>query len=180
MKTALKLLAVAVFLAPSLSAAQSITTVSTDRFGIPQSDGELSLEVQRYVSRGDQLGNRLRFDAAAKEYLRAADAARQDGHLPSLTRWKAAGAYYNDNNFVAGATVLDQLADEAAGVGDLEIQALAIYYSAWLNGKAGRKIEATTRITRLESLLRSRYMPLAVRDRLNTLLRTSKDVAEGN
>src|SRR6476660_10522953 len=114
MKTALKILAVAVFLAPSLAAGQSMTTVSTDQLGIPQSEGELSADVQRYISRGDEMGNHLRFDAAAKEYLKAADAARRDGHLPSLTRWKAAGAYYNDDNFVAGAAVLDQLADEAA------------------------------------------------------------------
>src|SRR5689334_11192737 len=98
MKTALKLLAVAaVFLAPSLSAAQSISAVSTDRLGIPESEGELTAEVQRYVSRGDELSSRLRLDAAAREYLRAADVARRDGHLSSLTRWKAASAYYNDD-----------------------------------------------------------------------------------
>lgn len=179
MKTALKL-AVALFLAPSLSVAQSISTVSADPFGIPQSEGELSPDVQRYVSRADELSNRLSFDAAAKEYLRAADAARRAGSLPSLTRWKAASAYYNEDNFGAAASVLDQLTDEAAAVGDLEIEALAIYYSAWLHGKAGRKIEATARIARLETLLRSRYMPLAVRDRLSNLLRTSKEVAVGN
>lgn len=179
MKTALKL-AVALFLAPSLSVGQSISTVSTDPFGIPQSDGELSPDVQRYISRADELSNRFRFDEAAKEYLRAADAAHRAGHLPSLTRWKAASAYYNGDNLRAAATVLDQLSDEAAAVGDLEIEALAIYYSAWLHGKAGAKIEATTRIARLETLLRSRYMPLAVRDRLSDLLRSSKEVAEGN
>jgi hypothetical protein len=64
---------------------------------------------------------------------------------------------------------LDQLADEAARVGDLRVEALAIYYAAWLDGKAGR--------ARLEGLLRSQYMPVAVRDRLNGLLRASKEVA---
>jgi hypothetical protein len=72
---------------------------------------------------------------------------------------------------------LDRLADDAALVGDLEVEALSIYYSAWLNGKAGRKTETATRVARLEGLLQSKYMPVALRDRLSDWLKTSKEVA---
>lgn len=171
MKTAVNLLAVATLcLAPSLSAAQSV-------MGIQESDGELSPEVQSYVARGDELTNRLRFDAAAQQYRRAADVARRAGHLASGTTWKAATAFYYDGNLGSAAAVLDQLANEAALVGDLQVEAQAIYYAAWLDGKAGRKVESAARVARLEGLLRSRFMPLAVRDQLTGWLRTSKEVA---
>jgi len=65
MKTATYLLAVAAFLAaPSLSATQSIVS------GIQASAAELSPEVQLYVGRGDELADRLRYDAAAREYVK--------------------------------------------------------------------------------------------------------------
>ncbi len=180
MKTAVNLLAVAtIFLAPRLSAAQSVATPvsSPASIGIQESDGEVSPVVQLYVGRGDELSSRLRFDAAAREYRRAADVARQEGHLASATSWKLASAHYFNGNFAAAAAALDQLADEAARVGDLQVEALAIYYSAWLNGKAGRKAESATRIARLEDLLRSQYMPVAIRDRVSGWLKTTKEVA---
>src|SRR5216117_2411102 len=173
MKTATYLLAVATFLvAPSLSATQSPIAS-----GIQASAGEFSPEVQMYVGRGDELANRLRYDAAAREYTRAADIARREGHLASGTSWKLATAHYYNGNLVGAAAALDQLANEAALVGDLEVEAPAIYYAAWLNGKAGRKIESAARVARLEGLLQSRYMPVAMRDRLSAWLRTSREVA---
>ena len=180
MKTALTLLAVAtVLIAPTVSARQSGTEpegVAVVRPGIPESDGELSPEVQLHISRGDTLSTHLRFDGALREYRRAADIARREGHLASGTSWKLASAYYYGGNLRDAAAVLDQLADEAAGVGDLAVEALAIYNSAWLNGKAGRKTEATTRVGRLESLLRSPYMPVAIRDQLNSSLKTAHEL----
>lgn len=180
MKTALGLLAVATFLvAPSLSAIQS-TTAPDDPAAIPgirASDSELSPEVQMAITRGDELSSRLRYDDAVREYARAADIARHEGHLPSLSRWKVASAQFYDGNLIGGAAVLDQLADEAARVGDLEVEALSFYYAAWLDGKAGHKVEAAARVTRLEALLRSRYMPVVIRDRLSGWLRSLREVA---
>ena len=173
MKTAVGLLAVATFLvAPSLSATQS-AIVS----GIQASAGELSPEVQLYVGLGDELAGRLRYDAAAREYARAADVARGEGHLASGTTWMLATAHYYTGNLVGAAAALDQLTDEAARVGDLEVEALSIYYAAWLDGKAGRGAEMAVRIARLEGLLRSQYIPVALRDRLSGWLRTSREVA---
>jgi hypothetical protein len=178
MKTALSLVAVATLLiAPDLSAVQSAVPDPTVLPGIHESDGEVSSAVQPYIDRGDELSSHLRYDAAAREYARAADVARREGHLPSGTTWKLANAQYYDGNLVGAAASLDKIADEAALVGDLEVEALAIYYAAWLDGKAGRKTEMAARVARLEGLLRSRYMPVALRDRLSDWLKTSREVA---
>jgi len=180
MKTALGLLAVATFLiAPSLSATRSSAQSDGPAIvsGIQASAGELSPEVQVYVGRGDELTSRLRYDAAAREYARAADIARREGHLASETSWKLATAHYNNGNLVGAAAALDQLTDEAGRVGDLEVEALSIYYSAWLNGKAGRGAEMAAHVARLEGLLRSQYVPVALRDRLSDWLRISREVA---
>jgi hypothetical protein len=172
MKTATYLFAVATFLAaPSLSATQTIFS------GIQVSAGELSPDVQLYVGLGDELAGRLRYDAAAREYARAADIARREGHLASGTSWMLATAHYYNGNLVGAAAALDQLTDEAALVGDLEVEALSIYYAAWLDGKAGRGTEMAARVARLEGLLGSLYMPVALRDRLSGWLKTSREVA---
>jgi len=182
MKTAVYLLAIATILvAPHVSAGQSVNRPESTalRFDIQASDAELSPEVQRLLSRGDELSSHLRFDGAAQEYRRAADVARREGHLPSLTSWKVATAYYYADNLIGSAAALDQLTSEAAMVGDLQTEALAIYYAAWSNGKLGRKTEATARIARLGGLLRSRFMPVATRDLLSSWLRTSKEGTVG-
>jgi hypothetical protein len=180
MKTALTLLTVGtLFVSPSLSAMQSVDEPASPaiRAGIPESDSEMSPDVQRQVARGDLLRSQLRFADAAIEYRRAADIARREGHLASGTTWMLANAHYNAGNLVSAATALDQLASEASRVGDLAVEALAVFNSAWLNGKAGRKTETAARVTRLETLLRSRYMPVAIRDHLNSWLKTSKELA---
>ncbi|SRR5258708_6004623 len=180
MKTALCLVAVATLLiAPSLSATQSGAQSDSPAVlpGIQASAGELSPEVQLYIGRGDELSNHVRYDAAAREYAGAVDMARREGHLPSWTSWKMANAQYFDGNLVGAAATLDKIANEAALVGDLDVEALAIYYAAWLDGKAGHKIETAARVARLEGLLRSRYMPVALRDRLSGWLKTSREVA---
>jgi len=173
MKTAMSLLAVATFLVvPSLSATQSSATT-----GIQASAGELSPEVQLSIGRGDELTGRLRYDAAAREYARAADIARREGHLASGTSWRLASAHYYNGNLVGAAAAMDQLTADAALVGDLEVEALSIYYAAWLDGKAGHSAEVAARVARLEGLLRSQYMPVALRDRLSGWLRDSREVA---
>ena len=180
MQTALSLLVVTAILAtPNLSALQSAAEPASPavRAGIPESADELTPDVRLYVSKGDMLRSQLRFVDAAREYRRAADIARREGHLASGTTWMLANAYYNAGNLIDAAEVLDQLSRDAAQVGELPVQALAMFNSAWLYGKAGRKAETATRVARLEGLLRSPYMPVAIRDRLSNWLKTSKELA---
>ena len=180
MKTALSLLAGATILvAPSLSATQSNAQFVSPAVhsGIQESAGELSADVQVYLGRGDESSGRLNYGAAGRDYRRAADVARREGHLSSATSWRLATALYNDGDLIGAALALDGLANEAALVGDLEVEPLAIYYAAWLNGKAGRGPEMAARAARLVGLLRSQYIPVALRDRLSGWLKTSADVA---
>lgn len=179
-KTALTLLAVAAILAtPNLSALQSGAAPDNPavRAGIPESANELTPDVLLHVSKGDMLRSQLRYSDAATAYRRAADIARREGHLASGTTWMLANAYYNAGNLIDAAEVLDQLSTEAAKVGELPVQALAMFNSAWLYGKAGRKAETATRVARLEGLLRSPYMPVAIRDHLSSWLKNSRELA---
>ena len=153
------------------------TDSSEIRPGIPVSDGELSPAVLAHVRRGDALRSGLRFVAAQQEYRLAAETARREGHLPSRTMWLLANAHYNAGDPRGAAAVLDQLSAEAARVGDVAVQALAIYNAAWLNGQAGRTTEAASRVARLERLLRSPYMPGALRQYLSSRLTVTGDVA---
>ena len=179
MKTALTLLAVAtVVVAPNSYSAQSAEPVATIvRSNIQESEGELSSAVLLHLDKGDVLSSQLRFSAAAREYQKAADIARSEGHLPSWTSWKLANAHYNDDNLTAAAGALDRLAEEASLVGDLPTEALALYNAAWLYSKAGRRTETATRVTRLKGLLRSRYMPIAIRDELLGRIQAPSEVA---
>jgi hypothetical protein len=180
MKTAFTMLAVTTaLLVPNISASQAGAEPASlvARSGIQESEGELSTDVVLHLDRGDQLSSRLNFAAAVREYRQAADIARREGHLPSWTTWKLANAHYNDNNMLGAATALDQLADEAALVGDLPVEALALFNSAWLNSKAGRNNAAVARVTRLKKLLRSRYMPIAIRDQLIGRLEQPSEIA---
>src|SRR6267142_1688902 len=134
MKAALTLLAVGtLFVSPSLSALQSggEPTNPAIRAGISESDSEMSADVQLLVARGDLRRSQLRFADAAIEYRHAADIARREGHLPSGTTWMVANVHYNAGNLVSAATALDQLATEASRVGDLAVEALAVFNSAW-------------------------------------------------
>ena len=183
MKTRMLILCIAATLFGSnLGATQSgaITESSEIRPGIPVSDGELTPAVQVHVKRGDVLRSALRFVDAEQAYRRAAEIARGEGHLPSRTMWLLANSYYNDGDLRGAAAVLDQLAAEAARVGDLAVQALAMFNAAWLNGSAGRTAQAASRVARLETLLRSPYMPGALREYLSARLSTPSDVAVGH
>ena len=180
MKTALTLLAVVTLVVPPNLSAKQLSAEPGNpvvRAGIPESDSELTSGVKVHVQRGDLLRGELRFADAAVEYRRAADVARREGHLSSGTTWMLANAYFNDGNLFGAAAALDQLTTEAARVGDLAVEALAIFNSAWLNGKGGRKSETAARVARLEILLRSPYMPVAIRDHLSSWLKTSKELA---
>jgi len=154
---------------------------STDRdqitSGIPASEGELSPAVRARIDRGDGRTGSVTFAQAAEQYFAAAEIARQEGHLPSLSMWRLANTWFHDGQFNRAAHVLDQLADEAARAGDLPVQALALYYSAWVNGKAGRGGDMSDRLKQVQTLLRSPYMPVGTRTHVGDLLNAPSSVA---
>lgn len=167
-------------LAPRLSARQSVPPIAltfTIRSGVPASDSELTTEVRALVTRGDALTGARRYSAAEREYRRATVIARQQGHLPSYTLWHLACALYYKGELQRAATVLDQLTTEAERSGDLAVEALALFNSAWLNGRSGSGTQAATRVARVRTLLRSPYMPSELRDMLVAKLAEPIDVA---
>ena len=167
-----------VVLALSATAMQAQTSNWTQiRSGIPPSDSELTASVQILIDRGDHQRNGQRFVAAQVAYRDAADMARKQGHLPSLSMWRLANSYFADGNLTDAAGVLDKLTNEAARHGDLPVEALAIFYSAWLNGQAGRGREMTSRIEQLETLLRSPYLPVELRNNLAQRLAEPRTIA---
>lgn len=147
-----------------------VIATSVIRPGIPASDGELTAVVQPLISRGDMLTGMQRFTEAQREYRQAAAIARQQGHLPSFTLWHLAGCYYYQGDSRRAADVMKQLADEAATSGDLAVEALALFNSAWLNGQGGRGEVAAAQLADLTRLLRSPYMPIALREHLTAKL----------
>ena len=163
------------------SAMPSATLVSDRsaliRPGIPASDSELTAAVRPVVVRGDALTGMRRFAAAEREYRNAAAIVRREGHLPSFTLWHLASAYYYQGDPQRAAAVLEQLSAEAAQRGELAVQALALFNAAWLNGESGRGRVAATELADLNRLLRSPYMPDAVRDHLTARLAPSGAVA---
>ena len=145
--------------------------------GIPASDGELTPAVRARIDRGDGRSGSVTASEAAQQYQAAVEIARQEGHLPSLSMWRLANTFFHDGQFDRASRTLDQLADEAARAGDLPVQALALYYSAWVNGKAGRGKQMTDRLTQVQALLRSPYMPVDTRNHIGDLLNAPSNVA---
>ncbi|HTH64485.1 MAG TPA: hypothetical protein VL563_07360 [Gemmatimonadales bacterium] len=168
-------LGIAAVLPPHLSARQSGSAVTPAadfaiRSGVPASDSELTPEVRAIVTRGDALTGARRYAAAEQEYRRAALIVRRQGHLPSFTLWHLACALYYEGNPQGAAAALDQLTTEAQHSGDLAVEVLAMFNSAWLNGQSGNGRVAATKLERVRLLLRSPYLPAAIRDQLSARL----------
>lgn len=175
-------LGLAAGLPPHLSARQSGSAVVpvadfAIRSGVPASDSELTPEVRAIVARGDALTGARRYAAAEQEYRHAAEIVRRQGHLPSYSLWHLACALYYEGNPQGAAVVLDQLTAEAQHSGDLAVEALAMFNSAWLTGESGNGRVAATKLERVRQLLRSPYMPGAIRDQLSARLGEPSAVA---
>ena len=181
MKTRIAVAFLSIVLAcvPVIVLGQSGSQSDRDQFssGIPASQGELTPAVRARIDRGDGRNGAVTFAQAAEQYLAAAEIARQEGHRPSLSMGRLANTWYHDGQLTRAAGVLDQLADEAARAGDLPVQALAIYYSAWVNGEAGRGGDMSDRLKRVQTLLQSPYMPVGVRTHVGDLLTAPSNVA---
>lgn len=169
MKLLQVVIAVAAVSAPRLAATQ-VDRDFAIRSGVPASDSELTPEVHAIVSHGDALTGARSFAAAEREYRRAVLIVRRQGHLPSFTLWHLACALYYEGNPQGAAAVLDQLTTEAQHSGDLAVEALAMFNSAWLNGQSGNGRVAAAKLETVRKLLRSPYMPVSIRDQLSARL----------
>src|SRR5438477_13198654 len=91
---------------------------STDReqitSGIPASEGELTPAVRARIDRGDGRTGAVTFAQAAEQYFAAAEIARQEGHLPSLSMWRLADTWFDDGQLNRAGPMVDLLADQVA------------------------------------------------------------------
>src|SRR3989442_6595351 len=105
---------------------------STDRdqiSGIPASEGELTPAVRAHIERGDGRNGSVTFAQAAEQYVVAADIARQEGHLPSLSMWRLAKTGFHDGPLERAGRGLHPLADQAARAGGLPGSGPALYFA---------------------------------------------------
>lgn len=174
---------IAVVLPAALSARQSggvgmpVADIAI-RSGLPASDSELTPRVQAIVDHGDALTGARHYTAAEREYHRAAAIVRGQGHLPSYTLWHLACALYYEGDPEGAAAVLDQLTSEAQRYGDIAVQAVALFNSAWLSGQGGNGRVAAAKLDGVRKLLRSPYMPRSIHDQLSARLAEPSRVAE--
>jgi tetratricopeptide (TPR) repeat protein len=177
MKTFIALAIGLAVLPQTLPATQISGPTMEVRPGIPASEGELTSAVQEHVTRGDVLTGLRRYGEAQQEFRSAAAIARREGHLASRSLWHLACAFYYEGDIARAVATLDELRREAVRFGDLRVEALALFNAAWLDGQAGRYAQAQSRVTQLQRLLGSPYMPIAIRDHLTARLNTPGEIA---
>ncbi len=126
-------------------------------------------EAQALIDRGDELVGQLKYGDARKEYEAAVELIRAEGGFPRLPIRKIADAYYFEGRYQRAIQVLDDLADEAAEVGDIVTQAWSQADAAWVldvdcqkhaeSERPGRNLVMNQRATKLRRLLASPYLP---------------------
>jgi hypothetical protein len=140
--------------------AQRADVVATAVGGIGDTAASLSL------TRAQSLHGRMRFADARREYVAAAKKLEAAGAMPCHALWQAAEMYYAEGNTRAAATMLDLVAEKAAIFGHPTMQAKALLEAAILFEEAGAKSQAATRLTRLDAVLTSPFMPDSLRSQI--------------
>jgi hypothetical protein len=130
-------------------------------------------EAQALIDRGNELLGQMDFRAARQEFEAAVELIRADDDFPNTALYRIAASYWHEGKPKTAAARLDDLADEAAEYGDIVSQVWAIADAAWIHGKVGAKIDMDVRVLRVRRLLKSPYLPPAVRDEV-----TSKRLGE--
>jgi hypothetical protein len=118
------------------------------------------------------LGQR-EYNDARKKYELAAEIIRAEGGFPAVPMRRIAKSYYHQGRLQTAVSHLDDLALEAAEVGDISSQAWALADAAWVLGldcsthsraeHPGARLELVDRAKRLRMLLASPYLPGDVR-----------------
>lgn len=145
--------------APELQAVQTTAGVAAT----PQPT-EVDLEIKQMIAEGDQAAAIGSWGTARRHYEDAADLAREHNQLPSAAMRRIANSYYYQHRYQSAGKVLEELAKASAAYGDLRCQAWALADAAWIAGVAGDKIDMQRRLTRLDRLLTSPFLPADVKN----------------
>ena len=120
-------------------------------------------EAVEHIRLGDEALGSSKYGMARRHYEEAAELIRADGDLPAMAMHREAAAFYFEGMNASAISALDRLAAEAAMYGDVVTQVWALADVAWVQGKAGKKIDMERTVERLQRLMKSPYIPDAVR-----------------
>lgn len=125
------------------------------------------------IERGDVLLAAHEFRQAREAYDVAAQLIIAEGGFPSLPLRSIARSYYYEGRYQKAISLLDDLADESAAVGDIATQAWALADAAWVLGvdcrvhapesRPGARLELKDRARRIRMVLASPYLPDDIR-----------------
>jgi hypothetical protein len=117
-----------------------------------ETSGVVATMARSQLSAGDRFAARGAFGSAVEAYDVAAQLTRLQGDLPLDAMRRIANAQYYDEDYRGAAATLEQLADEAARIGDHMAEFWAITdatYMARLAGDEGYVLWYTKRAERL-------------------------------
>ena len=114
-----------------------------------------------------------KYNEARENFERAAEIIRAEGGFPAVPLRRIAKSYYHQGRLQTAVSLLDDLAQQAAEVGDIPSQAWALADAAWVLGidcsthsraeHPGGRLELINRSQRIRMLLASPYLPNDVR-----------------
>jgi tetratricopeptide (TPR) repeat protein len=116
-------------------------------------------EAQALMEQGDELFGNLDYVRARAKYESAVELIRTDGDFPAAPLYRMAASYYYEGKPMTAAGHFDALAREAALYGDLVTEVWALADAAWINGRAGDKLDMDAHVEKLQRLLKSPYLP---------------------
>lgn len=130
-------------------------------------------EAQALLDEAEALLGQRKYSEARKTFKQAAEVIRAEGGFPAVPLRRIAKSYYHQGRLQTAVDLLDDLARQAAEVGDVTTQAWALADAAWVMGidcsthsraeHPGARLEMADRSKRLRMLLASPYLPDDVR-----------------
>lgn len=130
-------------------------------------------EAQALLNEAEALLGQRKYGEARKTFEQAAEIIRAEGGFPAVPLRRIAKSYYHQGRLQTAVALLDDLAQQAAEVGDVSTQAWALADAAWVTGfdcsthsraeHPGARLEMVKRSKQLRMLLASPYLPNDVR-----------------
>lgn len=158
------LLNTATFTAPGAPAATRLPFGKAEMLLTTARDEEHLLKARRAMMDGA-------LETARREFIIAAALDRADGKLPLDATVGLAHVLFGQNREAEAARVLDELAEEALKVNNVDCAALALHDALWLHVRANRRPQAVNDGLKLTQLLNAGRLSPEVRKQVQTRFR---------
>lgn len=134
------------------------------RYAEPSGPSAVSQEeIDNTFARGVELVEHGQFAQAGRKFRAAARMQVRNGEVPDTALWQLAASHYAEDDLVAAATALDELARIAAAHGRPELQARAMLEAAFLYRRVGNEQRATELARGLRLIHKSPYLSAELR-----------------